>query len=176
MPGIGKQPNIFDSIYFIIKSITSAIYKIIGYIIFFVFVISDYLVEFACNILTIGVQENVKFPGSMLMYGFVIVRTILLVYGFKFLFEIIFDYYAKLIFTRGYTLKCNGNVNNVSGYDNKPLCQTVSYEINNPISASKSTTQYNFQRFDNAKNVCVKQIALWLICLNLFVIPATFKT
>ena len=175
MPGIGKQQNILDALYNIVKLTVGGIFRLFEYLSFIAFAISDYAMTFASGILAVEFVEHTPFPTKILMYAFVFIRAALLVFGFRQFFILCFDSFHKQLFTRKNPTVCQGNVDGITGFDGQPMCQTAIYNGSSALTGESTKITYQFQRMDYAKYIAVKQMAMWIVYLNLFVIPATIR-
>ena len=157
---------------------SNSFYKIVEYVGYVIFLISDYLIQFVSGILSVNLIEKTPFPRKFMTYGILVVRIIAIMYGYRLLFLLIFNNFMKDVFTRSTTSQCMGSVVNagMDGWDGKPLCQTAIYAGENYLNGAKTTIQYDFTRMSKASSVAIKQLMYWILCLNLFAIPATLKS
>lgn len=179
--GIENKQNLFTALYSFIKFITSTVIKIVEYILYFVYLICDYAISFACAIMSIGFVQHTPFPMKLLMYVFVAIRAICIIYGFRLLFVIIFQDFINKIFTRSNTSQCEGNVlgtdgSMLKGLDNDTMCVTARYIGENYLTGEKTFVTYNYNKVNNANLICLKQLIQWFVFLNLFTIPATITS
>jgi hypothetical protein len=177
--GIGRDSNLFTASYDLLQFVMKFFYKIVDYIGYVIFIISDYVMEFACYLMSVSMIDNTPFPLKYLTYAILAVRIICLVYGFKLIFAIMFKDFMSNIFTRSNTSQCSGNIDSATsgilGKDGDPLCKTAIYVGSNYITGQPTTVQYDYDQMNTASLIAIKQMAYWIICLNLFAIPATLK-
>jgi hypothetical protein len=175
-PIVKQNANLFTALYLLIQTVMGFIYHFIEYILYFVFIISDYAMTFGSYILTVSFLEKTTFPLKLVSYAIVFIRAALIIYGFYALFQLIFTRHTKDLFTRKNVSQCQGNINELNGTDKNPLCETAIYNGQSYIDGSPTTVQYNYNQINKANEICSNQLIYWIIFMSIFAIPASIST
>lgn len=173
---VKHDATIITMIYSLVKIILNIVYSIANYVSYFLFIISDYLMTFGSSVLSISFLEGASFPMKVIGYLYIFIRTILLVYGFYKLYQLIFTNQTRDLFSKSNTSLCQGSIPNTTDKDKNPLCQTATYTGQNSISGLLATVEYNYDKVNTANEICKKQLLYWFICLSMFAIPATISS
>lgn len=173
-----------------IGSLVNGILTVLKYLINVLFLISDKIMILLSNLMNmlLDTMGSSAFPMNLLFLLIFLLRAATIILVLNLVFPLIFKDYMKSMFAnttatnkntqiicQGIAKDSSGNV--VLGPDkNTPLCGTVTLPGQSYITGEAATVTYNYATFNKANELCVQQMILWLIYLNIFVVFATFKS